>query len=60
VLRHINRLSGRFCSACHVFRHHHPGEAVCSGCERVMAVKVANPSPSRGIVDARSVRGTFP
>ncbi|MGH9158067.1 MAG: hypothetical protein ACRD1K_20030, partial [Acidimicrobiales bacterium] len=32
-------LSGRFCSACHVFRHHHPGEAACTGCGRVMAVK---------------------
>lgn len=32
-------LSGRFCSACWVFRHDHPGEAACAGCGRVLAVK---------------------
>ena len=32
-------LSGRFCSACYVFRHDHPGEAGCTGCGRVLAVK---------------------
>lgn len=29
----------RFCSACHVFRHAQPGEAGCTGCGRVLAVK---------------------
>jgi hypothetical protein len=32
-------LSGRFCSACSVFKHNHPGEAECSGCGRVLSVK---------------------
>jgi len=33
-------LSGRFCSACSVFRHHHPGEGECTGCGRVLSVKM--------------------
>lgn len=32
-------LSGRFCSACSVFKHNHPGEAECSGCGRILSVK---------------------
>ena len=32
-------LSGRFCSACSVFKRNHPGETECRGCGRVMALK---------------------
>jgi hypothetical protein len=31
--------NGRRCSSCSVWRHKHPGEAGCTGCGRVLAVK---------------------